>query len=247
MDTLFQGKIDWLPISAMQIETSDHKMVTLQIPILNHRWPLFHDNREEALEIARSLTIEQIQAILLYAYSDLPSKRSLAPIFHLCQLSYPQSLQESTFIDDMRNLMHDADSADFSLLSDIPVSCIPVHRAVLAARSRYFRSLFITKSSEYYSGVWKCFRPLTLSTVQFFVEYLYTGQISSPNTLSIIPLCFLVKYLRLSGEKEIENIVISALSRDLNETTVEAIQNCAKEWDAKCVIDVVEKYTATRK
>jgi hypothetical protein len=79
------------------------------------------------------------------------------------------------------------------------------------------------------------------------VEYLYTGQIANPVTLQLIPLCWLVKYLRLTGEREIEDIVISSLSRELNEENESVLSAAAIEWRAKCVLDVLNKYSASRR
>lgn len=247
MDVLFQSRVEWPPQSALTIETSDGNQMTLQIPILKFRWPLFAQNQEAALEIARKLTQEQLKSILLYTYSDLPAKRAMSEVFNLCQLSHPQSLQQSTFVEDMRKLMHDTESADFQLIAAEPNGIVPVHRAILAARSKYFRALFLSGSNETISNKWSCTRPIPKATLEFFVEYVYTGQISSPQTMDLLPLIWLVRYLRLSGEKEVENIIISSLSRDLNEHTHQAIFEAAKEWDAKCVMDVIDKYNATRR
>ncbi|OHS99666.1 BTB/POZ domain containing protein [Tritrichomonas foetus] len=246
MEELFQEYINWPPESAIKIETIDKMTMTLQVPILKHRWPLFAESKEKALDIARCLTQEQLKAILLYAYSDLPAKRALTSTFQMCNLSHPQSLQQSTFVDDMRNLMRDRDSADFQLIA-FDGTVVYVHRCILAARSKYFRSLFITESLEAKNGSWKSFKDISPETLQFFVEYVYTGQIANPSTNYIIPLCWLVKYLRLTGEKEVENIIVSALTRELTDDTQEALFEIAKEWEAKCVIDVIEKYSATRK
>ena len=250
MESLFQASIEWPEGSAMTITTSDGCKMTLQIPILKHRWPLFAADPETALSIARSLTLEELKAVLLFTYSDLPAKRSMAHIFERCQLKHPQSLQHSTFVENMRALMRDQETSDFVLLS-ADGQAVYAHRAILAARSKYFRSLFITKSKETVDGAWKCARPVSLTTLQFFIEYVYTGQISEPSTMDLIPLVWLVKYLRLSGDKEVENIIVSALSRELNssgdgaECDYNLLYEAAKEWGAKCVSDVIDKYQAT--
>jgi hypothetical protein len=191
------------------------------------------------------VTGDELKAVLLYAYSDLPAKQTVIEIFRRFQLEQPQSLPQSTFVEDMRSLMRDTESADFFLAS-AEGERISAHRAVLAARSKYFRSLFLTKSIEWVEGVWRCARPVSIASLQFFIEYVYTGQISLPTTLELIPLCWLVKYLQLSGEKEVENIVISALSRELTDDNVASLQEVAVEWRAKGVLDVIEKYNASR-
>ena len=246
MEELFKESIDWPEKSAIRVDTIDGSTMALQVPILKHRWPLFAENPDQALSLVQSLTKDQLKAVLLYAYSDLPAKRAMADIFEKCQLSHPQSLQQSTFVDDMRNLMRDADSSDF-LLNAADGTQIPVHRCILAARSKYFRSMFLTESIEAVSGSWSCDRKISSETLQFFVEYVYTGQISTPVTMHIIPLCWIAKYLRLSGDKEVENIVVSALTLELNDETQEQLFLIAQEWDAKCVMDVIEKYNATRR
>ena len=253
MEHLFQTSIHWPEGSVMRINTVDGHEMTLHVPILKHRWPLFAENREAALEIAQSLTKEQLQAILLFTYSDLPAKRSMEAIFQQCQLKHPQSLQNSTFVEDMRQLMGDHETADFKL-----VSCdgefVHAHRVILAARSRYFRALLLSGSRETVHGEWRHARPLSLRTLQFFIEYVYTGQIYEPSTIELIPLAWLVKYLRLSGDREVENIILSALSRELNRSTepegqalekYDRLYKAAQEWGAKCVIDVIDKYRAT--
>ncbi|KAK8848139.1 hypothetical protein M9Y10_019195 [Tritrichomonas musculus] len=246
MEALFRETVNWPEKSAIRVNTIDGSSMALQVPILKHRWPLFAENQELALSLARSLTKDQLKAVLLYTYSDLPAKRAMADIFEKCQLSHPQSLQQSTFVDDMRNLMHDTESSDFLLVASDGTQ-IPVHRCILAARSKYFRSMFITESLEVINSSWSCHRSITPETLQFFVEYIYTGQISIPQTIHIIPLCWIAKYLGLSGDKEVENIVVSALTLELTDETQEQLFNIAKEWNAKCVMDVIEKYNATRK
>lgn len=246
MEDLFHKSIDWPEKSSILVNTVDGNTMRLHVPILKHRWPLFAENPEKAISLAQSLTKEQLKAVLLYIYSDLPAKRAMAAIFEEFQLSHPQSLQQSTFVDDMRNLMHDEESSDFILVATDGTE-IPVHRCILAARSKYFYSMFITKSIEAVSGRWKFDSVISPETLQFFVEYVYTGQISVPVTMHIIPLCNIAKYLRLSGDKEVENIVVSALTLELNDETQEQLFEIAKKWDAKCVMDVIEKYNATKR
>ena len=207
LGNIFKESIHWPEKSVIRVNTIDGSTMALQVPILKHRWPLFAENSEVALGLAQSLTKDQLKAVLLYAYSDLPAKRAMADIFEKCQLSHPQSLQQSTFVDDMRNLMHDEESSDFVLVAADGAQ-IPVHRCILAARSKYFRSLLLSGSMEAVSGSWRCGRPISPETLKFFVEYVYTGQISVPVTKHIIPLCYIAKYLRLSGDKEVENIVV---------------------------------------
>lgn len=255
MDQLFQTGIHWPERSAMRVTTADGHDMTLHIPILKHRWPLFAENRELALEIARSLTKEQLQSVLLFTYSDLPAKRSMEGIFDLCQLKHPQCLQNSTFVDDMRRLMHDTESADFKLIA-CDGQAVFAHRVILAARSRYFRALFLTGSQETIRGEWSHVRPLSFRTLQFFIEYVYTGQISEPATIELIPLAWVVKYLKfeLSSDREVENIIVSAFSRELNRPSDPTDQSAEKydrlykaalEWGVKCVMDVIDKYRAT--
>jgi hypothetical protein len=55
-----------------------------------------------------------------------------------------------------------------------------------------------------------------------------------------------VKYLRLTGEREVEEIVISSLSRELNEENESILSVTAMEWGAKCVLDLFDKYSASR-
>ncbi|KAH0792362.1 BTB/POZ domain containing protein [Histomonas meleagridis] len=239
-------RIQWPEESIVRVQTNDGNQMVLHTPILKCRWQLFAEHPDEALEIIQNSSSEELRAILLYTYSDLPARRSLSPIFQKCQLNQPQSLQESTFVEDMRKLMHDSSTTDFKLITED--NCVvPVHRAILAVRSRYFRSMIITNSLEVMNGEWKSPRPISLPTMQYFVEYMYTGQIMSPRTFDLIPLVWLVKYLRLSGEKEVENIIISALTRELNDETQEEMHEAAKHWGAKCVIDVIDKYVSTRK
>ena len=244
MEDLFHESIRWPPQSSIVVETSDHCSMILQTPILKHRWPLFRNDQDSALALVQTLTKDQLKSILLYIYSDLPAKGSMSHTFELCQLSHPLSLQQSTFVEDMRNLMHDDETSDFELVAE--QGHVRVHRCILAARSRYFRSLFLTESSETISGFWQCHRPIPLKTLQFFVEYLYTGQISVPETVDIIPLCWMVKYLRLSGEKEVENIIVSAMTRNLCDETQDLFFEIATQWDAQCVIDVIEKHKSTK-
>jgi hypothetical protein len=246
MDELFIGSVDWPPSSVITIKTSDDHEVILQAPILKFRWSLFRADPDRALEVARSLNLEELKAILLFLYSDLPAKRSLSEVFERCGLIQPRSLQESTFVDDMRKLMQDRDSCDFQLISaeNEPVF---VHRAILSARSRYFRSLFLSHSSESVSGIWKGPRPISTPPLLFFREYLYTGQIGSPDSLQLIPLCWMVRYFKLSIEREVQNILISSLTRELNEQTEPEFAAAAELWGAKCVKEVIEKYRATRR
>lgn len=246
MEVLFQNKIVWPSGSIIKINTIDNETFILHRPILNHRWPLFRDNPDQAIEIIKSLKKEELQAILRYVYSDLPVKRSFVPIFRKCKLTHPQSLQDSTFIEDMRGLMKDSETADFILKSDDPQGLIPVHRVVLATRSKYFRSMFLSQSQEFFSSTWECFRPISFQTLKDFVEYLYTGQVLSPSAINIIPFCWIAKYLSISGDKEVENILVSTLTRELNAENEMSFLKTAQEWDAKCVIDIIEKFDATK-
>jgi hypothetical protein len=105
----------------------------------------------------------------------------------------------------------------------------------------------LTQSLESLKGEWSCAKPLSAATLQFFVEYVYTGQIAQPSTIHLIPLVFLVKYLKLSGEKEVENIIVSSVTRELNDSSQDVMYVAAQEWGAKCVMDVIDRYRATRK
>jgi hypothetical protein len=243
---LFRSTLQWPDSSVIRVRTKDGHEFTLQVAILTHRWRLFADDRAAAISLAESVTADELKAVLLYAYSDLPAKRTLVSTFTRFKLEQPQSLPQSTFVEDMRSLMQDTESADFFLVS-ADGERVSAHRAVLAARSRYFRSLFLSKSRESVEGVWRCAKAIPFASLQFFIEYVYTGQIAAPTTLELIPLCWLVRYLQLSGEKEVENIVISALSRELADGNVEALYEAAVEWNAKTVVDVIEKYSASRK
>lgn len=249
MEVLFQRSIRWPERSITTVETSDGHTVILHLPILKSRWDLFASNPQEALARARSLTEEQLRAILLFIYSELPAKHSMRDVFELCQLRQPENLQDSRFVMDMRELLADTESADFCLLShdDQQTFC---HRTILAARSKYFRALLVTESEEADSGRWKCTRKLEHRTLQALVEYIYTGQIQEPDTLDLIPLVWLAKYLRLSAEKEIDNIIASSLNQRLADAkrdeedgeSVDRIYEAAKEWNVEYVTLIIDKY-----
>lgn len=235
--------IPWPEKSIIRVTTKDNQRMILHLPILQIRWNYFNECQEEVLKIIQDLNIDQLRAVLLYVYSDLPARQSMANVFERCKLRLPQSLQESTFIEDMRRLMKYQDSTDFELFGDSNNNVsVRVHRAILSSRSKYFRSMFILNSKECQDGYWVSPVSISLETLEFFVEYLYTGQISLPKTISLIPLIWLVKYLRLSGEKEVGDIIISSLTRDLNENTKNAIYETAKKWEAKSIISIIEKY-----
>ena len=142
-------------------------------------------------------------------------------------------------------MMNDTETFDFKLNAAEEGKFVLCHRPVLAARSKYFKALFISHSLENETSEWRCAKPIPFKTLQFFVEYLYTGQINAPEIMHIIPLCWLVRYLRLSNETEIENIVISNLSRELCDDNVEEISKIAEEWNIRCVKGLVEKHQST--
>lgn len=236
-------RISWPEKSIIRVTTKDNQEMILHVPILQIRWKYFNECQDEVLRIIRDLNIDQLRAILLYAYSDLPARQSMSAVFDRCRLRQPQSLQDSTFIEDMRSLMKHHESADFTLYRDSTCdSGVFVHRAILSSRSKYFRSMFILNSKECQDGYWVSPVNISQETLQFFVEYLYTGQISFPNTINLIPLIWFIKYLKMSGEREVENIVISSLTRDLNENTKNEIYETAKLWDAKSIMNIIEKY-----
>jgi hypothetical protein len=173
---LFRSTLQWPESSVIRIKTSDGQVFTLQIAILKHRWPMFAQDREAAISLAESVTANELKAVLLYVYSDLPAKRTLVETFKRFQLEQPQSLPQSTFVDDMRRLMEDTETADFFLLS-AEGDRVAAHRSVLAARSRYFRSLFLAKSLESIHGDWSCFRPISLNSLRFFSRAIQHHQI----------------------------------------------------------------------
>lgn len=245
MNKIYSSQIKWPEQSIIKVTTSDGAVISLHTPFLKFRWPMYSENREEALQILSSLSKEDLKAVLLYIYSDMPGKLSHLTVFEKCNLSNPASLQDSTFTDDMRKMMHDAESCDFKLVSE-EGDFVPCHRPVIAARSKYFKSLFISNSMESVTGEWHCSRPIPIATLRFFVEYLYTGQILEPNVIQLIPLCWLVKYLKLTSEKEVEIIVISVLSRELSPENVDVFSSIAEKWNVRCVSDIVTKFKATR-
>jgi hypothetical protein len=246
MDDLFLRPVSWLPSSIISLTTTDDHTVVLHSALLKFRWPLFAQDPEAALEVARSLTLSELKSVLLFIYSNLPARRSLLAVFDRCQLVQPQALQESSFVVDMRNLMKDSESCDFALESADGERFL-VHRAILCARSKYFKSLFLCPGSESVSGVWKCVRPIPGPSLHFFREYLYTGQIESPSSLHLIPLCWMVKYLKMSGDREVENILVASMTRDLNDESRTEFAEAAAFWGAKCAVEVIEKYNATRR
>lgn len=242
MASVYISSITWPESSIIKIQTADGCQMCLHKPFLKHRWPMYNQNPELALETAQSLNKDALQALLLFIYSNLPAKLSYVQIFQRCGLTNPASLQDSTFTDDMRNMMNDPETYDFTLHAAEDGKFVGCHRPVLAARSKYFKALFISNSLENETSEWRCAKPIPYRTLQFFVEYLYTGQITSPEIPHIIPLCWLVRYLRLSNENEIENIVISVLSRELNNDNVDVISKIADEWNVRCVKGLVVKH-----
>ena len=242
LSQIYCSHVVWPESSVIKIKTADGEEVCLQRPFLQHRWPKYQRNPEEAINLLSELTKEELKAVLRYIYSDLPGKLSQRTIFDKCELRNPASLQESTFTDDMRAMMEDFDSCDFKLLAEEEGQFVPCHRPVLAARSRYFRALFISNSKESIEGVWSSPKPVPFQTLKYFVEYLYTGQILDPQIAELIPICWLVKYLRLTNEKEVENIVVSVLSRELQKVNIDEISTIATQWNVKCVSDLVTKY-----
>ena len=239
---IYSTHMKWPDSSVITLVTADNQVVSLQKPFLQHRWPKYQENPEEAINILSKLTKDELKAVLRYIYSDLPGKLSQRPIFDKCELKNPASLQDSTFTDDMRRMMNDEESCDFRLMAAEDGLFVPCHRPVLAARSRYFRALFITDSKESITGEWRCTKSIPYQTLKYFVEYLYTGQILEPQIAELIPICWLVRYLRLTNEKEVEIIVVSVLSRELQKVDIDTISEIARIWNVRCVSDIVTKF-----
>lgn len=239
---IYSVHVNWPEQSVIQITTTDNQIVYVHKPFLQHRWAKYQANPDEAIQILTELTKEELKYVLLYIYTDRPGKLSQRPIFERCELKNPASLQDSTFTDDMRSMMNDEESCDFRLIAAEPGLYVPCHRPVLAARSKYFRALFVLESCESTAAEWKCEIPINYQTLKYFVEYLYTGQILEPQIADLIPICWLVKYLRLTNEKEVENIVVSVLSRELQKVDIDVIAEIANTWSVKCVLDIVNKY-----
>lgn len=238
---VFQGKIAWPEQSIKRVETCDGYNVLLHLPILKHRWPMFAENRQEAMNIARSLTLEELNAVLLFLYSEFPVKHTMLPILNRCGLTLPRSLTERSFMIDMKKLVADHESADFMLVAGDRAT-VPVHQVVLAARTKFFRSMFLVQAKEVADGSWTCTRALHVETLRFFVEYLYTGRIEHPQAMYLIPVMWLVKYLGMAtGPEKVDNVVFNALDTELTEETRPMWLNIGKEWDVKSVVDFVER------
>lgn len=241
MESIFSSNISWPPQSVVELTTSDGHVFMLHKAIVKHRWEMFRKDPDRAIEILRSLTYAEVRAVLLFIYSNLPAKHFLDPVFQRCELKLPKSLQESTFVPDMRELLADKSETDFELISSDGES-IRAHMAVLAARSVYFRAMFCTKSLEVQNYQWKCNKELPANALSNLVEFLYTGQIAEPDICSLIPMTWAVRYLAMTSYKDAENIVISSLSRELTFETADEIAAIATKWKAKGITAIIEKF-----
>lgn len=232
-------KIKWDENSVIRIKSADGHSITLQKCLLKFRWKLFNRNQEEAIDKLKKLKKSEIQMVLSFLYGDLPPKDS--NIFLDLGIHLPKTINESTLIEKMRELMHDTETTDFVLVSDEDDE-IPCHMCILASRSQYFFSLFTLGSSEVAKKRWKPTRNISTTTMLYFKEYLYTGQIKEPKHIEVIPVIWMVKYLKLSGEHEIENIVQSAVTKLLDRDTVNPIRDIAREWNISTVLESVETF-----
>ena len=99
MNQIYCSHVEWPDDSVIRITTKDGENVSLQKPFLQHRWPLYQNNPEEAIQILKELSKEELKSILLYIYSDLPGKLMQREVFDNCGLKNPASLQDSTFTE----------------------------------------------------------------------------------------------------------------------------------------------------
>ena len=90
------------------------------------------------------------------------------------------------FIEDMTKLMEDPDTADFILKTG--GKSFHVHKAVLGARSRIFRTMFLSRMKEADLGE-AIITDVSEETLQEVLHFIYTGNLSGKD-YGIYSLCY---------------------------------------------------------
>ena len=82
------------------------------------------------------------------------------------------------FIEDMTKLMEDSETSDFTL--KVANKDFKVHKAVLAARSGVFRTMFLSGMQEAVEGE-AVITDVDEETLQEVLQYIYMGKLSRKN------------------------------------------------------------------
>ena len=99
------------------------------------------------------------------------------------------------FIEDMTKLMEDPETADFTL--KIGVKSFKVHKAILAARSGVFRTMFLSGMKDAVEGE-AVITDVDEETLEEVLHYLYTGKLSGKD-FRINSLCYAAEKYQLDN------------------------------------------------
>jgi len=92
----------------------------------------------------------------------------------------------SVFMDDMSKLLEDPETADFNLKSGS--KSFKVHKAILGARSKVFRNMFLSGMKEAVKGE-AVITDVDVKTLEEILYYLYTGKLSGKGFV-VKSLCY---------------------------------------------------------
>ena len=97
------------------------------------------------------------------------------------------------FIEDMTNLLEDPETADFTLKCGS--KSFKVHKAILGARSKVFRAMFLSGMKEAVDGE-AVITDVEEKTLEEILHYLYTGKLSGQE-IAVKSLCYAAKKYEL--------------------------------------------------
>ncbi|OHT08285.1 hypothetical protein TRFO_04889 [Tritrichomonas foetus] len=193
-------------------------------PLLQHRWKLFARKRQTALQKLYNLPPNTISAILEHLYANCPIARTNLPAFKNCSIVSDLPFQ-STYRQDILNLLHDTETCDFSLLANDSDEPVRVHRFILYARCGFFRRNISENPNflEYRD------QNMSKNALPMFAEYLYTGELEVTDPVAAIDLVGSGKTYEFRDQDEIDFLAMNAITKQLTEENAAPIRKRAVE------------------
>lgn len=222
------------PWKSQMIEIKSREGVVTEVfaPLLKFRWPLYAKTPTAALKKLTVLPKSTVQAILEHLYANVPVSRTNLPAFKTCKIVDKLPF-ESSYYNDLINLLHDTESCDFELIAENGEMTLPIHKYILATRSSYFRNLF--KEDPGVESI--TMQRMNGDALTMWAKYIYTGDFET-TTVSALPELIGSGYTYgLRDPAEIDYLAVYALQSSLNSENVESVREKATDL---CLPEILE-------